>query len=385
MYHQRGIEKTIRKALKGFPALLITGARQVGKSTLLMQVFKDYEYVTLDDPFHRELANSDPEAFLAHHGRPLIIDEIQYAPQLFTYLKIEIDQNREDYGRFILTGSQFFPLMQGVTESLAGRVAIFDLFPFSIKELPDFDCHDQKSVNEVLLTGLFPELHVNPHLETQIWINTYITTYLERDVRSIKTISNLNTFQTFLRLLATRAGSQLNLSEVAKKCGISQPTARAWLSILEATYIIYLLKPYFNNHSKRVVKTPKLYFLDTGLLANLLGIMTTEALIRSPMVGHVFENFVILEAIKQCSFSGMRGQLYFYKSVSGLEVDLLVENGGELDAYEIKFTKTIHPKDGMNLEKLQEIFPVRSATLLSLKKEGVPLSKKVRARHWSFL
>lgn len=385
IYFHRGIEKTIRKAAKGFPSLLVTGARQVGKSTLLRKVFNRYEFVTLDDPFNRELANFDPEAFLAHHGRPLIIDEIQYAPKLFPYLKMEIDQNRKDYGRFILTGSQIFPLMKGVMESLAGRIAIFDLYPLSVSEIPGFSFYDQERLNETILRGLFPELQTNPAAETEIWFNTYVTTYLEKDVRAIKAVSDLNLFQKFIRLLAARAGSLLNLSEVAKECGITQPTAKAWLSILQATYIIYLLKPYHNNHSKRVVKSPKLYFLDTGLLANLLGVSTTKSLIRSAMIGHIFENFVIMEVLKLFSFSGKRDCLYFYRSASGLEVDLLIETEGELNAYEIKFAKTLHPKDGLNLEKFQREHSVCSCTLLSLKKESVPLSRNVCAKHWSSL
>lgn len=284
MYYSRILGKLIIAALKQFPVCLITGARQAGKSTLLKNILSGFNYVTLDDPLMRMLAIDDPELFLSKNSFPLIIDEIQYAPGLLSYLKMRIDENRHAYGQYVLTGSQIFQLMKGVSESLAGRIAIFNLYPFSWKEVQEIFDHqniDDKTCAKQIIQGFYPEFFVNPSLDKNLWFGSYLSTYIERDVRNIKTITDLGRFQTFIALLAARAGKLLNISEVAKECGITQPTAKDWLSILESTYIIYILKPYHNNLSKRLVKSPKIYFTDTGLLCYLLGIDSEERFFKS--------------------------------------------------------------------------------------------------------
>jgi hypothetical protein len=384
MYLQRVLEKKLKKAVEQFPALLITGARQAGKSTLLQHAFSDYRFVTLDDPLIRKLANDDPELFLETNPAPVVIDEIQYAPELLTYLKMRIDKNRRAMGQYILTGSQIFQLMKGVSESLAGRIAIFQLYPLSWKEFSSLkDPKDDLTCAAQTVQGFYPEFFAQPNVDWNLWYSSYLSTYLERDVRNLKSIVDLGRFQMFLGLLAARSGQLLNLSEVSKECGISQPTAKDWLSILEATYIIYLLKPYHNNRTKRLVKSPKIYFVDTGLLCYLLGIDSQKRLFKAAERGHVFENMVIIEAIKRCSFEGERFQTYFYRTSAGLEVDLLIEKAGALEAFEIKFSKTINKEMAEPLETFVSEHRVKRACLLSLQEKSIALFPQIWAEHWS--
>lgn len=388
MYIPRKVEPLLREAVTQFPACLVTGPRQAGKSTMLQKTFPQYGYVTLDDPLMRALANDDPELFLSTHTVPVIIDEIQYAPGLFSYLKMQIDQNRHTYGQYILTGSQTFQLMKGVSESLAGRVAIFHLYPLTweeISDIPSFKtaAFDPQKTGEQIVQGFYPEFFITPHIDKYLWFSSYLSTYAERDVRNITAITDLGRFQTFLGLLATRAGKLLNMSEIGKECGISQPTVRDWLSILESTYMIYLLKPYHNNLSKRLVKSPKLYFVDTGLLCFLLGIDSEERFFKAAERGAVFENMVVMEFKKRLAFQKGYSQCYFYRTASGLEVDLLVEHGGGIDAYEIKLAKTLSKDMADSLTQFQKDHSVRSTAVLSLHENSVPLNRSVMAQHWS--
>jgi predicted AAA+ superfamily ATPase len=256
MYFNRAIEPILLKALKQFPVCILTGARQVGKSTLLKNHLKTYTYVTLDEPLIRELANNDPKLFLSRYKSPLIIDEIQYAPGLLPYIKIIVDENRQTYGQYVLTGSQSFSLMQGVSETLAGRAALFELYPPSFNEiisLPNsLNIYDVNHVVKQIIKGFYPELLTVPTIDYKTWYASYLATYIERDVRQLIKIVDLNRFQTFISLLATRAGQLFNISEISKECGVSSPTIKAWLSALEASYIIYLLKPYSKNTSKKI-------------------------------------------------------------------------------------------------------------------------------------
>jgi predicted AAA+ superfamily ATPase len=384
MYIKRKLEVNVKKALKQFPAVFITGPRQAGKSTLLRHTLSNYNYVNFDNPLVRSLAQKDPELFLQNNPTPLIIDEVQYVPELLSYLKIRIDANRRLMGQYVLTGSQSFQLMKGISETLAGRIAIFSLYPLSWIEinklknpLDDLTCAEQT------IKGFYPEFFAQPNVDINLWYSSYLTTYLERDVRNLKNITDLSRFQTFLGLLATRAGQLLNLSEIAKECGITQPTVKDWLSVLEATYIIYLLKPYHINRTKRLVKSPKLYFVDTGLLCYLLGIDSSERLFKAAERGHIFENMVIMEAIKHLSHSVQRSQVYFYRTNNGVEVDLLIEKRGELFAYEIKFSKTIYIEMCKPLEQFLSDHEVKRAVLLSLSEKHLNLKSKILARHWS--
>ena len=390
MYIKRKIQRLLAQALKQFPVVLITGPRQAGKSTLLRHALKKYAYVTLDDPLSRQMARDDPELFLANHPPPVIVDEIQYAPELLPHIKIFVDQNRRKYGQFVLTGSQTFQIMEGVSESLAGRIAIFSLYPFSWQEvvtIPKYKriAHQDLATARQMIRGFYPEFFVNPDLDPSLWYSSYLSTYIERDVRNIKNIPDLGRFQTFISLLAARAGQLLNISEVAKECGITQPTAKSWLSILESTYIIYLLKPYHKNRTKRLVKTPKVYFVDTGLLCYLLGLDIPNRLMKAGERGHIFENMVIMDAIKSLSYEKKRADCYFYRTASGVEIDLVIEQSGEYDLYEIKYAKKLSQDMARALVQFKEEHPVRSAQVLSLQKKSYLLAKDVRAEHWTKL
>ena len=382
MYIHRAIEKLLKEALSQFPAVLITGPRQAGKSTLLQHTLKQYHYVTLDDPMIRAMASNDPELFLSTHETPLIIDEIQYAPELLSYIKIRIDKNRKDYGRFVLTGSQTFQLMKGVSESLAGRIAILQLYPLSWEEIAISPFEDKK-VAKQMVQGFYPQFFAQPQTDWNLWYSSYIATYLERDLRNIKSISDLGRFQTFLSLLASRAGQLLNMAEMAKECGISQPTVKDWISILESTYIIFILKPFHNNRTKRLVKSPKVYFVDTGLLCYLLGMDAGERLFKASVGGHIFENMVIAEFIKKLSKSPQRVEYFFYRTASGVEVDLVVERSGKIQAYEIKFVKTLSRDMAQSLSFFASEHEVEKSVVLSLQEKKIPLVEGIFAEHWS--
>lgn len=390
MYFQRLIEKKIKKSLQQFPISLITGPRQAGKSTFLKNFLPDYTYITLDDPLNRRLAVEDPVLFLSQYNTPVIIDEVQNAPEIFPYLKMLIDQNRRKMGQFVLTGSQTFQLMEGVNESLAGRIAIFHLYPFSWQEIDLIQGLEGSSLNDLfcinqILRGFYPEFLVNKDLDLNIWHGSYITTYIERDIRKIRSITDLSRFQTFVALLATRAGKLLNLSEVAKECGISQPTAKDWVSVLESTYVIHLLHPYHNNASKRLIKSPKLYFVDTGILCYLLGIDTHDRFMRSPDRAAIFENMVIMEALKRISTEDPHVRCFFYRTTSGVEVDLVCDHQNNIRAYEIKFSKSPSKEMIKSLTLFKKDYPNAELALLSLHDKSIPLTREVKALHWSSL
>ena len=383
MYKPRAIEQDIQDALRTFPAVLITGSRQAGKTTLLRHLLPDYEYVSFDTYSDLEGVKEDLPLFLSQHPPPVIFDEIQYAPEILRLIKGKIDDRRHHYGQFALTGSQVFPLMKGVSESLAGRIAIFTLYPFSWMELgirPDV-----RETLEGMVRGFYPEFIATSEISPFRWFDSFLMTYIERDVRNIRANINISLFQRFLRLLAARAGQLLNLSDLAKELGISQPTANDWLEILEATYVIHLLRPYHNNVSKRYVKSPKIYFVDTGLLCFLLGLHSADELARSPFLGHVFENMVILETLKRLSFSSRRYNLYFYRTLKGVEVDLLVESGGEIDAYEIKWSQSPDKSMISSLQTLKEEHPIRKMGVLSPISTPTHISQGISAIPWHML
>lgn len=390
LYYLRAIENRLKNALKQFPVCLVTGPRQAGKSTLLQNLMPDYKYVTLDDPLNRQLAIDDPALFLSQYSTPIILDEVQNAPGLFPYIKMKVDQNRRVAGQFILTGSQSFQLMEGVNESLAGRVALFHLYPFTWSEIEGIPGYklaskdDQKCIGQIL-KGFYPEFFKTENLDSHLWHGSYITTYIERDIRNIRSISDLGRFQTFIGLLATRAGKLLNLSEVAKECGISQPTAKDWVSILESAYIIYLLKPYHANLSKRLVKSPKLYFIDTGILCYLLGIDSPDRFMRSTEREAIFENMVIMEYIKKLNSQPSPYKVYFYRTATGTEIDFLCEYQGRLLASEIKFSKSLSKDMAKSLLDFNKDCKADELTILSLYESEISLTQDVKAKHWSSL
>lgn len=342
MWIERRISKTVERAFAQFPVVVVTGARQAGKTSLVQHLFPDANYVTFDIPREAEVARLDFAAFLRQHPGPLIIDEVQYVPQVLRHLKSVIDQDRRP-GRFILTGSQDFSVMAGVTESLAGRCAVLSLPTLSLAEI-DAEATVEK-VDEFCWRGGFPELWQRPDLDRELWLGSYLATYLERDVRNILNIGSLRDFDRFLRAAALRAGQLLSLSELARDVGIAPNTAKSWVSILEASGQIFLLEPYHSSAGKRLIKTPKLYFSDPGLLTYLLGFPDWEAVIRNAAWGAVWENLVIAEVHKHFLNRGKRPPCWFWRTVQGEEVDVLVEIGPrQFLAIECKTASQIEPR-----------------------------------------
>ncbi len=319
----------------------------------------------------------------------MIIDEIQYAPHLLSYIKTVVDKDRHVTGQFILTGSQIFQMMKGVSESLAGRVDIFNLYPLTWDELiksgraksPPNDYHQ---LIDFLYRGFYPEVHVNPHINPAKWHQNYTQTYIERDVRDIQAIESLTRFQTFIRMLASRVGSLLNLSEIAKEMGISTATAKSWLSILETTYIVHLLHPYHNNRSKQLTKAPKVYFYDTGLLCYHLGIVAPEHLGKSPFCPAVFENMFVIEALKKLETYSVAQKCYFYRTRHNLEVDLVIAGAEVSRAYEVKFSANLSSKMIRGLSALSTQYPNVKQNLVSLAEDfpGIPNHEAVLCPHW---
>jgi hypothetical protein len=331
----------------------------------------------------RNLAIKDPQMFINTYKPLVIFDEVQYVPSLFSYIKIKVDENRDKYGSYILTGSQIFQMMTNVSESLAGRVAIFQLYPMSFSELKNVDIYDERAVINQILKGFYPELQIHENLEKDFWHSSYLSTYIEKDLKSLRNIQNLNTFQRFLVLLASRVGQLLNLNEIAKECSISQTTAKDWLNLLISSSIVYLLEPYFKNMTKRIVKSPKLYFVDTGVLCYILRISSLDQFMHSPFASHIFENMVIMEKVKQFANKGQRAPIYFYRTVSGLEIDIIVDKGNFLEAYEIKFSST--PKKNMisSLENFLKEHNNSKGALLTLRTGNLPLSENIKSQHFS--
>lgn len=329
---------TLRQLARGYPVLAITGPRQSGKTTLARAVFPRKRYVTLEDPDERAFADEDPRGFLGRFPDGAILDEVQRCPALFSYLQGWVDADRR-MGRFVLTGSQQFGLLAQITQSLAGRVGLVQLLPFTYPELKQVKIapHD---LNVLLWQGLYPAMY-DRELEPARWFANYVMTYVERDVRQLLEVRNLAQFQKFLRMCAARNGQLLNLSSLGSDCGISHVTARSWLSILEAGYIVHLLQPHHVNFGKRLVKAPKLYFYDTGLVAYLLGIRDPDHLSIHPARGALFEAFVIGELLKHRYNQGLPSNLYFWRNNMGDEVDVLVEEGSGLQPVEIKSGQTL--------------------------------------------
>jgi uncharacterized protein len=354
----RIIQPRLTKAWQQFPIVVLTGARQVGKTTLARQLLPQANYVTLDIPAEAERARLTPSDFLASYanGQALILDEVQYVPQLFRHLKILVDANRQP-GQFFLTGSQSFELMAGVSESLAGRCAIMTLPTLSLTELPDVNS------DEFLWRGGYPELWQRPDLERELWLGSYLATYLERDVRNILNIGNLRDFDRFLRAAALRAGQILSYSELARDVGIAPNTAKNWISVLEASQQIFLLEPYHRQRTKRLVKSPKLYFSDTGLLTFLMGFTHQEELFKHGLWGAIWENFVVAEIRKKFLTQGRRPPLWFWRTSAGEEVDLLIETAPEqFTVVECKTAAQVNPTALKSLHPLRSEYGEQSVT-----------------------
>lgn len=346
----------IVQALEFYPALVLTGPRQAGKTTLLRETFPDHKFVSLDLPSTAELAEQDPEQFFRLNPPPVLVDEVQYAPGLFRHVKSLIDQNRDLCGQFILTGSQSFLLMKGISDSLAGRCVWFELENLSWEEIRRGSPQESPvpgSWLRLLVRGQFPELWKKPDMEAQDFHRTYLATYLERDVRQILNVTSLRDFERFIRLLAARSGQLLNKTELAKDTGVSPRTIGDWVSVLEASGQIVLLEPWFKNISRRIVKTPKVYFRDSGLLCHLLG-LDEKSLESSPYLGAVWEGFVFAELRKLTGPRADRGRFWFYRDQTAREIDLIYEKGGKLDFLEVKWTEFPKAGDLATLRKIRQ-------------------------------
>ena len=377
-YITRKAEGAVKKLARGFPVVAITGPRQSGKTTLARRVFGDRPYVSLEDPDAREFAVQDPRGFLHRYKDGAIFDEAQRVPDLFSWLQGVVDEMSfsapgAGMGRFILTGSRQFGLKEGISQSLAGRVCELKLLPFCVPELRESG-RNADDADQTLYKGFYPAVHTRD-VSPEMWCNAYIETYLERDVRSMAAVQNLSAFQTFLKLAAGRCGQIVNLSSLGADAGISHNTAKAWLSILEASFVAFLLRPFYKNYNKRLVKSPKLYFYDTGLVCRLLGISRPEQLALHPLKGAIFESFVVSEILKKNHNEARSAQCFFWRDSAGHEVDIVLEKDGWLVPIEIKSGKTAASDFFDGLRRWGNLSGVKDGALVyggdeSYKREG---------------
>ena len=377
---QRIAKKRLLKLSKSFRSVAVVGPRQSGKTTLCRTTFPNKPYVSLENPDVLEFAHIDPRGFLGQFKDGAILDEIQRAPHLFSYLQQILDETKKK-GLFILTGSNNFLLQENITQTLSGRIAYLQLLPLSLAELSthkklkaDYKWH--------ILQGAYPEV-LAKKTPAQDWYAGYISTYVERDVRQLKNIGNLAQFTKLLRLCAGRTGQLLNLTSFSNDCGIDQKTVAAWLSILQSSYIIYFLRPYFGNFNKRVIKSPKLYFYDTGVACSLLGIKNTQQIATHPAKGALFENLIISELLKERLNAGAADNLYFWRDKTGNEIDVLTDEAGILNTYELKAGETISNDFFSGLEYFSKVHSdVQHKTLIYAGKQKQERSNGIAIQPW---
>jgi uncharacterized protein len=379
MWIPREIEPRLQRSARTRPVVVLTGARQTGKTSTFRRLFPDHEFVSLDLPTEAEQAEKEPQEFLRRHPPPVIIDEVQYAPGLFRYLKAAVDAKRTRNGQFLLTGSQKFTLMKSVSESLAGRADIVELETLSFAEiraaLPD------TMIESAIVRGGFPELHANPNIDHVAFYNSYLATYLERDVRSLANVGSLRDFERFLRSCALRSANLLNKADLARDVGISPTTANHWLSTLEASGQAVLLEPWFSNRTKSIVKSPKLYLADTGLLCALLNIRSEEALCQASGVGAIWETFVFAQLRDRERHAGRVGSLFFWRDRTR-EVDFVVDVAGRLELFEAKWNEVPGAGDTVNLDFVRNAVGksrIASGAVVCRAPNGFPLANGFRA------
>ncbi len=347
-YIKRSIEPVCYEYIAAFPVIGITGPRQSGKSTLIQHLFKDYRYVTFDDHKMREFIELDPDAFINQYQNKVIFDEVQKAPQIFDLIKIAVDQDRNNYGKYILTSSSQFIFLRHISESLAGRIGLLNLLPFQYTEMP------KNLRNTSVYKGGYPELVTREYAHDDKWFSSYLETYLNKDVREIKDIGNLRDFRRFVALLAAHTSSQLNMSTYANDLGVSVPTIKSWVSVLEASYIIFLLPPYYKNYGKRIIKAPKIYFYDTGLVSHFTAVKTEDQFEHGPMLGAIFENYIVSEIVKKEKHADSKAELFYLRTSSGTEIDLIIDKNHGRELIEIKYSSSFSPRMLAPIKTIQE-------------------------------
>ncbi len=379
MWISRAVEPRLERSARTRPVIVLTGARQTGKTSTFLRLFPNHSFVSLDLPTEAEQAEKEPRSFLQRHPPPVIIDEVQYAPGLFRHLKVEVDAKRTRNGQFLLTGSQKFALMKNVSESLAGRVDVVELETLSYAEI--LAALPQTSVETAIVRGGFPELYANPNIDLAAFYNSYLATYLERDVRALANVGSLRDFERFLRACALRSANLLNKADLARDVGISPSTSNQWLSMLEASGQAVLLEPWFSNRTKSIVKSPKLYLSDTGLLCALLNIRTVDDLRQSPAAGAVWETFVFAQLRARERNAGRTGSLFFWRDRTR-EVDFVVDAGGRLELLEAKWTELPDIGDTVNLDFVRNVVgnsKVTGGAVASRTPNSFPFSNGFRA------
>src|SRR5438128_1951975 len=379
MWIPRDIEPRLHSPARTRPVVVLTGARQTGKTSTFRRLFPKYDFVSLDLPTEAEQAEKEPESFLRQHPAPVIIDEVQYAPGLFRYLKVAVDASRNRHGQFLLTGSQKFTLMKSVSESLAGRADIVELETLSLAEIQA--ALPKTTPEEAIVRGGFPELHADPDIDHVAFYNSYLATYLERDVRSLANVGSLRDFERFLRACALRSANLLNKADLARDVGIAPSTANQWLSVLEASGQVVLLEPWFSDRTRSIVKSPKLYLADTGVLCALLNIRSEDGLRHSPAAGAVWETFVFAQLRHRERRAGRAGSLFFWRDRTR-EVDFVTESGGRMELFEAKWTELASAADSVNLEFVRNVVGrsrITSGAVVCRAPQGYPLGNSFRA------
>ena len=379
MWIPRAVEPRLERSARTRPVIVLTGARQTGKTSTFLRLFPKHSFVSLDLPTEAEQAEKEPRAFLQRHPPPVIIDEVQYAPGLFRHLKAEVDAHRTRNGQFLLTGSQKFTLMKNVSESLAGRADIVELETLSLSEIRAALL--DTGIETAIVRGGFPELYANPDIDLIAFYNSYLATYLERDVRLLTNVGSLRDFERFVRACALRSANLLNKADLARDVGIAPSTASHWLSMLEASGQIVLLEPWFSNRTKSIVKSPKLYFADTGLLCALLNIRSENALRQSPAIGAIWETFVFAQLRDRERHAGRVSSLFFWRDRTR-EVDFVVDAGGRMELYEAKWTEVPDTGDTVNLDFVRNVVGksrVTAGAVISRTPNSFPLSDSFRA------